>query len=52
MKTIDEKKEFLAYKLLEWASDCEDRASFEKLPKTQIDNALKEAENILSKLDN
>ena len=51
MKTIDEKKRFLAYKLLEWAGSCNDQPSFNQLPKSQINNALKEAESILAKLE-
>ncbi len=51
MKTIDEKKRFLAYKLLEWAGTCNDQPSFVNLPNSQIDNALREAESILAKLE-
>jgi len=46
-----EQKRYLAYKLLEWAGDCNDYLSFNQLPKSQIDNALKEAESILVKLE-
>jgi len=46
----DTKERFLAYKLLEWAGNCQDRRGFEQLPKPQIENATKEAEHILSHL--
>jgi hypothetical protein len=51
VKTIEEKKAFLAYKLLEWAGTLDDRQSYDKLPKSQIENAVKEAEHILDKLE-
>ena len=41
------RKEFIAYKLMEWAGCCKDRNSFNKLTEAQKRNALAEAEHIL-----
>jgi len=49
--TGEERAEYLAYKLLEWAQCCEDKISYQELPKTQKDNAIEEAKSILKRLE-
>jgi hypothetical protein len=48
---MDTKKNFIAYKLLEWAGTCDDRVSFENLSEPIKRNALLEAESILKHID-